>query len=186
MSNSAFTPTVFGQNIVVPGVSPGQVSANGLPGNTSGAAIASGFVGEIFTYSDSVLRTVGNTQNSLMDVPVIGWTLQPGKWVMVLNALLQIDTVTGAGAGDGIFGSVAIRTSGNTYIAGTTVATANLNLQRAFGSAAVIGFVDISVATTYKVSVQLIPISAAVSVSNALIRGDLTGYPTTLKAVRIA
>ncbi|MEY2859110.1 MAG: hypothetical protein RLZZ74_3423 [Cyanobacteriota bacterium] len=47
MSNSAFTPTVFGQNIVVPGVSPGQVSASGLPGNTSGAAVAAGFVGEV-------------------------------------------------------------------------------------------------------------------------------------------
>jgi hypothetical protein len=46
MSNSALTPSTFGQNIVVPGVSPGQVSASGLPGSTTGTPIASGFVGQ--------------------------------------------------------------------------------------------------------------------------------------------
>ena len=52
-----------GFGIVVPGVSSGLVSASGLPGNTTGNAIASGYVGEVITATGTYtgVTTAGTT-----------------------------------------------------------------------------------------------------------------------------
>lgn len=122
-------------------------------GRLDGQPIATGKIGETLTLvSDGSLRTAGNTQNTYLDVPAITWTLQPGVWMILAQGSAQIDVVTGAGASDGLIGSVAIRTSTGVVVAETVVSTANLNLQRGFGGAPVVGFVNISATTSYKMS----------------------------------
>lgn len=156
----------------------------GFPGRTDGSSVPTGQVGErIVVFDESISRSVGNTQNAYMDVPSTSWNLNPGIWMFVAQGSLQIDNVTGGAAGDGLIGSIAIRTVANVVVAETVVATANLNLARGFGSAPVIGFVNILTTTGYKMSVFLRTISAAVSVSGSLIRGD--HQPTRVIAVRI-
>lgn len=77
MANSAFTPSTFGQGIVVPGVSPGQVSANGLPGRTDGAAIAAGYVGQKLTYTVNFSPPTSGVYESdgPLNVPAGSWML---------------------------------------------------------------------------------------------------------------
>jgi hypothetical protein len=74
-----------GFGIVRPGVSSGLVSASGLPGNTTGNAIASGYVGEqkLATSTTSV-TTGGIGVNSL--------SITPGLWLV--NAITQIQADT--------------------------------------------------------------------------------------------
>jgi len=158
-----------------------------LIGRTDGLVIPTGQIGENITlFTDLNLRTAGNTQNAYMDIPTAAFNIPAGNWMVICQAVLQIDFVTGGGAGDGLIGSIALRTSGGTVVAETQQTTANLNLQRAFGNAPVVGFVNISTAGSYKLSAYLKTISAAVSVTNALIRGDFANLPTKVIAVRIA
>lgn len=155
-----------------------------LLGRTDGNPVPTGAIGEqIVVLNDASLRSLGNTQNTYLDVPAASWTLQPGIWMMVVSAVLQIDVVTGGGAGDGLMGFMTIRTAGNAFISETLVTTANLNLQRGFGSAPVVAMVNISTPTSYKLSGYLKTISAAVSVTGSLVRGDFT--PTRVTAIRI-
>lgn len=77
MSNSAFTPSTFGQGIVVPGVSPGQVSALGLPGDTSGGAVTSGYLGE---YIESKAGLANYTQTSGSWFTQASISLPAGDW----------------------------------------------------------------------------------------------------------
>jgi len=158
-----------------------------LIGRTDASVVPSGQIGEVITlYTDLNLRTAGNTQNAYMDVPAAAFNIPAGNWMVICQAVMQIDFVTGGGAGDGLIGSIAIRTSGGTVVAETQMATANLNLQRAFGNTPVVGFVNINATGAYKLSAYLKTISGAVSVTNALIRGDFANLPTKVVAVRIA
>ena len=59
MSNSALSGNIPG--IVVPGTSSGLVSLNGLTGNTTGNAIASGYVGEVLSATVSSATSTGAT-----------------------------------------------------------------------------------------------------------------------------
>jgi hypothetical protein len=82
-----------GFGIVQPGVSSGLVSASGLPGNTTGNAIASGYVGERLaplteTFAVSVSNTgAGSELKSL--------TLTPGVWMVYGFAVAPIGTLSG-------------------------------------------------------------------------------------------
>jgi hypothetical protein len=155
-----------------------------IPGRVDGSSVPTGYIGEqVIALNDGVLRSLGSTQNSYLDMPAGSFVMQPGIWMLTAQATLQIDNVTGGAAGDGLIGYVAIRTAANALVAETAVATANLNLARAFGSAPVIGFINITTPTTYKLSGVLKTISGAVSVSGSMFRGDFT--PTKVTAVRI-
>jgi hypothetical protein len=84
-----------GFGIVVPGVSSGLVSASGVPGNTTGNAIANGYVGEVKNFD---LTTVTN------------WTTATTQFGNVL-------TLTNANLGAGIWsisGMLAIQANGAT------------------------------------------------------------------------
>ena len=95
-----------GFGIVAPGVSSGLVSASGLPGNTTGNAIASGYVGEVITATGSQ-QTL--TTGQFNDGGVAVQTLQPGIWAVyaggyfntssastvVVRNLVGIGTATG-------------------------------------------------------------------------------------------
>ena len=81
-----------GFGIVVPGISSGLVSASGLPGNTTGNAIASGYVGEYLTASgvDVATNTGGNTA-------IASLTLTTGVWsVSATSESRAAATQTGA------------------------------------------------------------------------------------------
>lgn len=159
-------------------------AVQGLIGRTDGTAPAAGEIGEqIVLINDSSLRNQGGTKDAYVDIAAASWSLNPGIWMITAQAILQIDSVTTGGAGDGLTGYVTIRTASGVFVAETLVATANVNLQRGFGSAPVIAFVNISTPTSYKLSTYLKTISAAVTVSGALVRGDYT--PTKVVATRI-
>lgn len=69
-----------GFGIVQPGVSSGLVSASGLPGNTTGSAIASGYVGEIVSASPGSAVTPGASVASGINKTVTSISLSPGIW----------------------------------------------------------------------------------------------------------
>jgi hypothetical protein len=89
--------TAVGFGIVQPGTSAGLVSASGVPGNTTGSAIASGYVGENLTAGPTTQSfTANGTFND-----VVSLTLTTGVWL-----------VTGAGysaAGGGAVQSIQCR-----------------------------------------------------------------------------
>jgi hypothetical protein len=80
-----------GFGIVVPGTSSGLVSASGLPGNTTGNAVASGYVGELFgtqragtggsSYSLRATTTFPSSLGSLLST-----TLNKGVYLVSLSA----------------------------------------------------------------------------------------------------
>jgi hypothetical protein len=71
--------------VVVPGTSAGVVAAAGLPGNTTGSAIAAGYVGESFLLRTSTGVSIGTTGTS-----ILSQSLGPGRWA--LDAGISIDT----------------------------------------------------------------------------------------------
>lgn len=149
---------------------------------TDGSTPAQGQIGELSAVvSDTQLFSLGTTKDAYVDIG-LSWTQEPGNWIFLAQAILQIDVITTGGAQDGMIGHVAIRTSANVVVAETAVCTGNVNLQRPFGSAPAFGFQNISVKTTYKLSYYLRTINSAVSISGALIRGDYRA--TTVLAYR--
>lgn len=77
-----------GFGIVAPGVSSGLVSASGLPGNTTGNAIASGYVGERVTMATQPSNV--NTTTTITDWTNATITLNKGIWLIMVNADGQI------------------------------------------------------------------------------------------------
>jgi hypothetical protein len=76
VKSSAGAAVGFG--IVVPGTSSGLVSASGLPGNTTGNAIASGYVGEeIVQETTTTTATTGNP-----NIALITYTMPAGAWLV--------------------------------------------------------------------------------------------------------
>jgi hypothetical protein len=110
MANSAFTPSTFGQGIVVPGVSPGHVSANGLPGRTDGAAIAAGYVGQVIPFTTRTV-TIGGTGSWYANATAMG-TLTAGRWLVLCfynsicvnnaNAICVAGVATSSSGGTGL------------------------------------------------------------------------------------
>lgn len=77
-------------NIVVPGTSSGLVSASGLPGNTTGNAIASGYVGEqqlVNNWNGQTSLSSGTAYN------VTSLSLPAGVWLVFGSA--EINATTG-------------------------------------------------------------------------------------------
>lgn len=153
-----------GFGIVQPGVSSGLVSASGVPGNTTGNTIATGFFGEQrLATSTTAVTTGGVAVNSL--------SITPGVWM--LSAITQI---TADATAREVY--TAISTTQNTMPAFSTDGT------RAYGHYSTsngIGFVqvhslyiNISVTTTYYQN------SSATAVSG------LTATNNRFQAVRIA
>jgi hypothetical protein len=70
-----------GFGIVAPGVSSGLVSASGLPGNTTGNAIASGYVGEVITKS----ATTSTLSAGTAATTVYSTTVSAGVYIVIGN-----------------------------------------------------------------------------------------------------
>jgi len=134
-----------GFGIVSPGVSAGLVSASGLPGNTTGNAIASGYVGE---FADGIESTLTNFAGTGAWKQVFAVTLQPGRYnleaagflnlngAMVTGFALNINTTTATASG---------LTFPRYYSTSGTSEGSQVYVSRD---------VNISVATTYYVNIQ--------------------------------
>ena len=73
--------------VVVPGTSPGLVAAAGVPGNTTGSAIASGYVGEVITFVTS-----GNTDtNFLASQPFVAFSASLTKGIWLITGSIQAE-----------------------------------------------------------------------------------------------
>jgi hypothetical protein len=105
MSNSAFSGNV--QGIVVPGTSAGLVSQNGLPGNTTGSAIATGYVGEVLLTNPGSAVAIGS---SATYTQIVSKTLGAGTWL--ISGFAQA-SVTAAGTLS--YYSLGISTSGTGF-----------------------------------------------------------------------
>jgi hypothetical protein len=78
VKSSAGAAVGFG--IVVPGTSAGLVSASGVPGNTTGNAIATGYVGEAVTASRLSASSLSLTTATSATLITSGITLTAGVW----------------------------------------------------------------------------------------------------------
>jgi hypothetical protein len=84
--------TIFNKpQVVVPGTSNGLVSLNGVPGNTTGNAIASGYVGQTLT------QTFANTAATSSGAFQVGstYSLPSGVWLVIGWAFINQGTSTG-------------------------------------------------------------------------------------------
>jgi hypothetical protein len=79
-----------GFGIVQPGTSAGLVSASGVPGNTTGNAIASGFVGETQPF---ITRSVAGGAGSFATNSSALVTLTTGTWLVYGTAVAAVTTV---------------------------------------------------------------------------------------------
>jgi hypothetical protein len=80
-----------GFGIVVPGTSAGLVSASGVPGNTTGNAIASGFVGEWIFATPASAVTFGTTG---VVFNITSLALTAGTWLVYGNFTINPATAT--------------------------------------------------------------------------------------------
>jgi len=100
-----------GFGIVNPGTSSGLVAAAGLPGNTTGSAIAAGYVGEV---KQSI---VTNAQLTTSQANVTSLSLTPGRWLVSGMVSLRSSPntriyvngcITTTSGGSGINGTTAV------------------------------------------------------------------------------
>jgi len=141
--------------VVVPGTSAGVVAAAGLPGNTTGNTIATGYVGEKVTWTTPPSNQTINT--TIADWTNASITLSAGVWLVQANVCLKCET--GATSGAVTNALVFITDSSNTTVQnqeklfGTrTNATA---IARNEGSLSFSFLVNLSsVSTTYKIRVR--------------------------------
>lgn len=83
MSSSSFSPTIpIGYGVVVPGSTNGLVSSSGLPGNTTGSAIAAGYVGEKVV---GTVRTITTTAGAYVTGANECITLDKGIYLMFVK-----------------------------------------------------------------------------------------------------
>lgn len=102
-----------GFGIVQPGVSSGLVSASGVPGNTTGNAIASGYVGQ------SLEATTGPTNLTTAQYSTLSLTLGAGVWLVtgMINYIRNGATITGLSYNAQIVPSGSGNPSNNFYYA---------------------------------------------------------------------
>jgi hypothetical protein len=110
-----------GFGIVVPGTSSGLVSASGLPGNTTGSAIASGYVGQVISFTTRTV-TVGGTGTWYAQATEMG-TLTAGVWLInafyncpcinATNAVSVAGVATSSSAGTGLQSQTAFSAYGS-------------------------------------------------------------------------
>lgn len=155
-----------GFGIVQPGTSSGLVSASGLPGNTTGNAIASGYVGEKLSFTSRSISAVtsGVTGNASALA-----TLTAGVWVIYA----RIGTSAGVGL-TGVLGFIA--TDGNNTDSGDLTTTA----ERTFASDPNFGVIAPMVVLYYVASTNT-AIYAKAKSYGAATTATIGGY-----AVRIA
>lgn len=126
-----------GFGLVVPGTSAGLVSASGLPGNTTGNSIASGYVGEkqVTTPTETSLGTT-DTDTS---IAASSFTLTSGVWLVTYHIAVIVSGTAGSlstvrvklrntSANADVDGSLAMCGSGATDTISSVVATVILNL----------------------------------------------------------
>lgn len=158
--------TIFNKpQVVVPGTSNGLVSLNGVPGNTTGTAIASGYVGQII---DSGSQT-GITVTSGAYVTVAQITLTAGVWDVKGFVTCAIP-----GAATGIYGGLASATNSNTGWSYGFNAASGPVTTAAGGSVGVASYYNVSTNT----NVYLTSITAGGTSTN--------GVDARVYAVRIA
>jgi len=141
---------VITEPVVVPGTQSGSVSKNGLPGNTTGNAVAAGYVGEQITAT-----LAGISQSS----PVAGTyyddsgtlTLTPGRWRIFLVASMYGAT-PGAISGAAVPVIAAAIRQGSSVIASGIAAAGAVNGVAFLGSTTLVADVGIAGNTTYKCS----------------------------------
>ena len=155
--------------------------ASAVFGNTSGTAIAAGYVGEKFTSSDNTLVNGSTTSGTYTDTAA-SITLTPGILLITANIPTQNNESAAATGQSVVVG--AIRT-GSTVVAGAVggfvqAIGAALN---GWGNASVSTVVQITVNTTYKTSFAHF-LQSGSGTFNPAYRGDtITGFIT---AIRIA
>jgi hypothetical protein len=178
-------PTGFG--IVRPGFSAGLVDVSGLPGNTAGNAIATGYVGQVITATLAGQTNSSPTVNAWYDdsgtLP-----LTPGVWQVFCSNVVVLVSPGGISGIVAPAPYIAIRT-GTTLVAQAAGTTANVNGVASGGSVTVSAVVSISANTTYKQSIGWSPNSGSPTVSNVQ-SGSSSGTAFSgsgyLYAVRIA
>lgn len=134
--------------IVVPGTSSGLVSASGLTGNTTGSAIAAGFVGEVITGGAITTTSLTTSEATISSI-----TLTAGVWMLMYQATVYCQT--GATTANNTFaklrisdnaGSATIGVSARLFQCGPAISsTANF----AEGCLVATEFLTPSTSTTY-------------------------------------
>lgn len=116
--------TIFNKpQVVVPGTSNGLVSLNGVPGNTTGNAIASGYVGEVgFQNFGGVSITTTGVSQSIATVSIP----TAGVWAVYVTADVSGSATTSSQRAVSISTSNAIvfppsTTAASAFIAGTSM-----------------------------------------------------------------
>lgn len=179
-----------GFGIVTPGTSAGLVSASGLPANTTGNAIASGYVGEYKSASCSANTVINAAADTYVDIPGLSLTLEAGVWMINYNVAIGFQWVVSSLTANV---SIALTNSANVvqpffigFIAQRMEATTN-NITQSLSRS---GVLVVPSTTTYKVRgrASLASTSTSISVFTDTITGGLTDpdNASTLYAVRVA
>ena len=163
--------------IVVPGTSSGLVSASGLTGNTTGSAIAAGFVGQLLTLtSTNTGVTTSGAYNNVMG-GTTGLSVPAGVWLFYATVTLSAGTATGITSVAGVIST--------TTASGTGIGSDDSSMALSVGAAGVntrlkIGPViqSISSTTTYYLNAALVYSSAGTAA--------WAGPNCSLNALRIA
>jgi predicted secreted protein len=164
---ASFPLTVDAGTILSGTVGSARLPAGQYPGSTSGAAIASGYVGEKRTAT----ITAVNVGSGAVDVATL--SLSPGVWIVTCN--ISIGLGSGAGATRHVFNCPANDDgliSSATSFAERATATATLR-----ATAGIVRYVNTSSTITYSIQAQS---------QNATVVYPLTTSDTFLHAVRIA
>jgi hypothetical protein len=157
-----------GFGIVQPGTSAGLVSASGLPGNTTGNAVASGYVGQTVPFTSR--QTTGSTGAFVVNTTALA-TLDPGIWIVYAKA-----SFSGNNAASFVGGIVSTNTSADNT---GQVASASLAYSQATNAA---NATDMALAPVTVVNVATSqPLYAKSYSEDAAVNVTITGF-----AVRIA
>ena len=173
-----------GFGIVVPGTSSGLVSASGLPGNTTGSAIAAGYVGETQTASMNNTTLTGTTVET--DVTGASITLGAGVWLVSYSVSLGLSAAASVGGESTL--SVYLTDSSNVKVSGLDRSIAmrsvstNSNLLIAPVSASTV--LNLSSSTTYKLRGQIS--NASGTAVGGVIYTSTSQFQGNFFAVRIA
>ena len=191
MTSSAFTPTTT-QNpitVVVPGVSDGLVSLNGVPGRSSGS-VPTGYIGQDQTVSlTSIFTQSPASNNTWYDVSGSSITIsQAGKFLLNVDVPVQLGII-GGNANSAYAVQAAIRTTGGTIIASsayvTRAATGSV-LYTEMSTVSIGGIVTATLSQQYFLSIRYFYAGGAADAGTKEIycRADTNNF--VFKAIRIA
>lgn len=165
---SATTPTVVG-----------AFSARNIVGDTTGTAVPASYIGQFISGSATANTGTGGTSNTFVDVAGCSIVLTAGCWLLGYNAMMTQSVLSHAV-------SCSIRTGGVALL-NTAMAIQTIGVPEAYFPASVQVSVNISVPTTYVLSVRGSGANSG-GIRFQQVSGGLTipDCSTTIYAIRIA